>query len=55
MDGSLYGASGSFYFNFLTGAMWINCELLQCFYQLFGLILTTPIRCRGSIGEQVMC
>ncbi len=24
------------------------------FYQLFGLILTAPIHCRGSIGEQVM-
>ncbi len=24
------------------------------FYQLFELILTAPIHCRGSIGEQVM-
>ncbi len=31
-----------------------GCGLLWCFYELFGLILTAPIHCRGSIGEQVM-
>ncbi len=37
-----------------TGVVWITCGLLWCFYQLFGLILTAPIHCRGSIAEQVM-
>ncbi len=36
----------------IDGLGW--CGLLWCFYQLFGLILTAPIHCRGSIGEQVM-
>ncbi len=37
--------------NWWTG---VTCGLLWCFYQLFGLILTAPIHCRGSIAEQVM-
>ncbi len=36
-----------------TGVVWFTCGLLWCFYQLFGLILTAPIHCSGSIGEQV--
>ncbi len=32
----------------------VKCGLLWCLYQLFELILTAPIHCRGSIGEQVM-
>ncbi len=28
--------------------------IIVMFYQLFGLILTAPIHCRGLIGEQVM-
>ncbi len=40
--------------NWWTGVVWITCGLLWCFYQLFGLILTAPIHCRGSIGEQEM-
>ncbi len=40
--------------NWWTGDVWIVCGLLWCFYQLFWLILTAPIHCRGSIGEQVM-
>ncbi len=32
--------------------MWITCGLLWCFDQLFGLILTAPIHCRGPIGMQ---
>ncbi len=42
------------YVNWWSGAVWITCGLWWCFYQLFGLILTAPIHCRGSIGEQVM-
>ncbi len=38
--------------NSWTGVVWINCGLLWCFYQLFGL--TAPIHCRWSIGEQVI-
>ncbi len=30
------------------------CGLLWCVYQLFGLIPTAPIHCRGYINEQVM-
>ncbi len=37
--------------NWWTGVVWITCGLLWCFYQL---ILTAPIHCRASIGEQVM-
>ncbi len=33
----------------IDGLEWI----IVMFYQLFGLILTAPIHCRGSIGEQV--
>ncbi len=34
---------------------WLEgCGLLWCFYQLFGLILTAPIHCRGHIGKQVI-
>ncbi len=40
--------------NCWAGVVWITCGLLWCFYQLFGLNLTAPIHCRGSIGEQVM-
>ncbi len=36
----------------IDGLEW--CGLLQCFYPLFGLILTAPIHRRGAIGEQVM-
>ncbi len=28
--------------------------MISFFYQLFGLILTAPIHCRGSTGVQVM-
>ncbi len=45
-------------FKLWTGGLWIPYGLLWCFYQLFGqlfaIILTAPIHCRGSIGEQVM-
>ncbi len=37
-----------------TGVVWIICGLLICFYQQFGLILTAPIHCRGSIGERML-
>ncbi len=37
--------------NWWTGPEWCG---LWCVYQLFGLILTAPIHCRGSSGEQVM-
>ncbi len=41
--------------NWWTGVVWITCELLWCFYQLFGLILTAPIHCRASIGDPILC
>ncbi len=37
--------------NWWTAVMWITCELLWCFYQLFELILTAPIHSRGFINE----
>ncbi len=40
--------------NWWTGVVWITVGLLWCFYQLFRLILTAPIHCRGSIFEKVM-
>ncbi len=36
------------YVNWWAGVVWFTCGLLWCFYQLFGLILTAPIHCRGS-------
>ncbi len=32
----------------------INCRLLWCLYQLFGLILMALIHCRWSVGKQVV-
>ncbi len=46
-----------FHKQIIKSEFWINkdyCELLWCFYQLFGFILTAPIHCRGSTGEPVM-
>ncbi len=40
--------------NWWTGVVWKSCGLSWCFDQLFELILTAPIHCRGSITEQVM-
>ncbi len=31
-----------------------SVDYCDVFKQLFGLILTAPIHCRGSIGEQIM-
>ncbi len=39
----------------IAGLEWCGLLVDYCdFYQLFGLNLTAPIHCRGSIGEQVM-
>ncbi len=46
-----------FHKQIIKSEFWIikdYCELLWCFYQLFGFILTAPIHCRGSTGEPVM-
>ncbi len=40
--------------NWWTGVVSFTCRLCDFFYQLFGLILTAPIHCRWSIGEQVI-
>ncbi len=37
--------------NWLPGVMCFTCGLLLCFFIMF-YILTAPIHCRGSIGEQ---
>ncbi len=41
--------------NWWTAVLWITCVLLWCFYQLFGLCLTAPIHCRGSIEQVMQC
>ncbi len=40
--------------NWWTGVVWITCGLLMFLSAVWTLILTAPIHCRASIGEQVM-
>ncbi len=41
--------------NWWTGVVWVACGLLRCFFSaVWTLILTAPIHCRGSTGEQLM-
>ncbi len=38
----------------MTGVVWITCGYCNVFISCYTLILTAPIHCRGSIGEQVI-
>ncbi len=41
--------------NWWTGVVWISCGLLWFFLSaVWTLILTAPIHCRGSTGEQIL-